>query len=270
MPPTISVAAFVFGVVFVLAALIGKEIEVVAIKIPALNRGSRITLGIAGVLLIYIGLTDPFSNRDTATATTTALANVTPTNVTLTETPVMPTNTPLPLTNTPVPLTDTPVPESTNTPMPPTHTPVPPTDTPISPTNTPVPEPPNTLSPTNTPQIYGFFALDRYGNVSNTFEERTREIYMQWSYENFPIGAHYVRTWTMNGEKWVRYDCIWSDLETGRQEITLREPHGLRSGTWELSIYVNNQLLLREQIFVEGNWDYWDPVEDDINSCETR
>lgn len=46
MPPTVSVAAFVFGIVLLLAALIGKELKVVTVELPALGPGRRIVLGL--------------------------------------------------------------------------------------------------------------------------------------------------------------------------------------------------------------------------------
>ena len=38
MPPTVSVAAFVFGIVLLLAALIGKELKIVTMELPALSQ----------------------------------------------------------------------------------------------------------------------------------------------------------------------------------------------------------------------------------------
>ena len=60
MPANVGVAAFVFGIVLLLAALVGKDLEVAAIKLPALSRPARIVAAIAGVALVYIGLFDPF------------------------------------------------------------------------------------------------------------------------------------------------------------------------------------------------------------------
>lgn len=56
MPPTVSVAAFVFGVVLILAALIGKELKLVTIELPALGPGRRIVLGLMGIGLTVFGL----------------------------------------------------------------------------------------------------------------------------------------------------------------------------------------------------------------------
>ncbi|HSN74329.1 MAG TPA: hypothetical protein VL334_04430 [Anaerolineae bacterium] len=56
MPPTVNVAAFVFGIVLLLAALIGKELKVVTVELPALGPGSRIVLGLLGICLTAFGL----------------------------------------------------------------------------------------------------------------------------------------------------------------------------------------------------------------------
>jgi hypothetical protein len=64
----------------------------------------------------------------------------------------------------------------------------------------------------------------------------------------------------MNGNEWVRYDCAWPGPEVGIDDISLLEPDGLHSGTWEVTISINGNVLLREQVVVEGNWSYWSPA----------
>lgn len=149
--------------------------------------------------------------------------------------------------------------------LPPTHTeaPIATLTFTFTPTSTPTP----TLTLTDAPvqRIYNFSACINScdgKNAARTFPAGTRKIYLQWKYDNIPIGAHYVRTWTMEdkGEKkeFVRYDCLWPGPKTGiDDEAELSEPDGLHSGAWEMTISINDQVLLREQIFVEGNWDYW-------------
>lgn len=51
MPPTVNVAAFVFGIILLLAALIGKELKIVTVELPALGVGRRIVLGFFGLVL---------------------------------------------------------------------------------------------------------------------------------------------------------------------------------------------------------------------------
>lgn len=58
MPPTVSVAAFVFGVVLLLAALIGKDLKIVTVELPALGPGRRVVLGLLGLALTLFGLFD--------------------------------------------------------------------------------------------------------------------------------------------------------------------------------------------------------------------
>ena len=56
MPPTVSVAAFVFGIVLLLAALIGQQLKVVTVELPALGPVRRVVLGALGLALTIFGL----------------------------------------------------------------------------------------------------------------------------------------------------------------------------------------------------------------------
>jgi hypothetical protein len=58
MPNSITVAAFVAGLVLVIAAFIGKELKIAAVEMPALSRGQRVVVGILGVFLVVFGMTD--------------------------------------------------------------------------------------------------------------------------------------------------------------------------------------------------------------------
>jgi hypothetical protein len=58
MPDSITVAAFVVGLVLVIAALLGKELKVAAVELPALSSRQRVILGAMGVALVVFGLTD--------------------------------------------------------------------------------------------------------------------------------------------------------------------------------------------------------------------
>jgi len=97
-------------------------------------------------------------------------------------------------------------------------------------------------------------------NAMRIFPEKTNKLYVKWDFENIPFGSHYVRTWTMEGQEWVKSDCIWQGAESGTSSITLREPSGLHSGTWEMTIVVNDEILLQEQIVIQGDWDFWGTV----------
>ena len=70
----------------------------------------------------------------------------------------------------------------------------------------------------------------------------------------------------MNGLEWVKYDCTWPGPESGVDELSLTEPGGLHSGVWEVTIIVDDVVILREQIMVEGTWTYWEPAGT-FNSC---
>ncbi len=58
MPDSITVAAFVAGLVLVIAAFIGKELKIAAVEMPALGRGQRLVVGILGAFLVAFGMTD--------------------------------------------------------------------------------------------------------------------------------------------------------------------------------------------------------------------
>ena len=83
MPPTVTVAAFVFGIVLLLAAIIGKEIKIVAVELPALTGRTRGIVGAIGIVLIGVGLLDllpsPPPSPPTAAQTATATSALTPT-----------------------------------------------------------------------------------------------------------------------------------------------------------------------------------------------
>lgn len=84
MPSSIGVASFVFGVVFLLAALIGKELKIAAVEVPALELRSRLVVGAVGVVLVAFGVVqaagpppaEPAEAVLAATTTTTAGAPV--------------------------------------------------------------------------------------------------------------------------------------------------------------------------------------------------
>jgi RNA polymerase subunit RPABC4/transcription elongation factor Spt4 len=102
--------------------------------------------------------------------------------------------------------------------------------------------------------------LEDSSNARNSFSEKTKKVHLRWNYENVPEGGRYVRKWSMNGKEWVRYECVWTGPATGVDEITLTEPNGLHSGTWEIEISINNQVLLQDRFIVEGKWTFWEPA----------
>jgi hypothetical protein len=73
----------------------------------------------------------------------------------------------------------------------------------------------------------------------------------------------------MNGQVWAQYICKWPGPEAGSDAVTLTEPRGLRSGNWDVAISVDGAVLFRQQIVIEGNWDYWEPPGT-INSCYSK
>jgi hypothetical protein len=128
---------------------------------------------------------------------------------------------------------------------------------------------PSPLPASSPPRIKNFSACLKPctgGNSTRSFPEAVTKLYAQWDYENIPRGAKYVRKWTMNGNEWIKYDCIWTGQTNGHDAVTLTEPQGLHSGIWEVTIIVNGVILLQEQIKVTGNWTYWDPAGT-LNNC---
>lgn len=97
-------------------------------------------------------------------------------------------------------------------------------------------------------------------NAARSFPGGITKLYARWSYANIPTGARYIRAWTVDGREWVRYDCAWPGPQAGADEISLSEPDGLRSGIWEVTISINEVVLLREQIVVAGSWTFWAPA----------
>lgn len=58
---SIPLIAFAIGLVLVIAAIVGKEIKITAIELPAVSeRWPRLGLGLVGLFLIYVGVFDPF------------------------------------------------------------------------------------------------------------------------------------------------------------------------------------------------------------------
>jgi hypothetical protein len=97
-------------------------------------------------------------------------------------------------------------------------------------------------------------------NHQTAFAERSKIIYFTFEYENFPPGASYTRWWTLNGVEWARYQCAWPGPASGVEQITLTEPNGLASGTWEVTITIDGVIVLQESLVVQGSWSYWDPA----------
>jgi len=164
--------------------------------------------------------------------------------------------------------------------FPPSPTPIvspPPSDANIvnSPTSPPT-APPTTESPalektpiSNQPKVFDFQTCESLCNGQNgieAFAGGIKKIYAQFNYDNFQPDIKYVRTWSMNGMEWIRYSCNWDGPISGTEVLTLKEPKGLHSGTWQITILVNDKVVLSEEITITGNWTYWDPAGT-INAC---
>ena len=205
------------------------------------NRARRLRLGAAAGLLLLIPLLI-WLNRTSAQPEPTATPEAVVLVVTATAAP----------TGT---VTITPTASPSPTPSP-TWTP------------SPSPTPTSTATPTRLPGPYfsdAYFCLTPClpdgSNSTDAFPAGITEIFTRWRYEDIPPNARYERIWTSNGQEYVRYDCIWPGPGSGvDDEVVLTHSRGLRAGTWELTIRVEGQTVLQEQITLTGNHDYWRPV----------
>jgi len=91
---------------------------------------------------------------------------------------------------------------------------------------------------------------------------------MTWQYENILYHAHVVRTWKIMdyNKDWVSYDCFWPGPSSGIIKKSFYDEGGLASGTWEMTITVNDVVLLRQQLFIQGDWINHDSYGNQ-NSC---
>jgi hypothetical protein len=151
----------------------------------------------------------------------------------------------------------------------PTNTPQPPTQPATATDSSDVVQIVPTFTPSNVPRIYDFQtcpAACNGHNSTNNFAAGITKIYAQFNYENFKSGIPYTRTWSMNGREWIRYTCAWDGPESGAEILKFTEPKGLASGTWDIRITVDNEVIFEEQIVIVGNGKYWDPAGT-INAC---
>jgi hypothetical protein len=134
----------------------------------------------------------------------------------------------------------------------------------LEPSETVIPETVQaTVSPL--PEIYNVHFCDRpceeIGAVRiSSAPEKTKMIYVQWSYRNMREGMKYTRVWSMDGREWIRYECTWQGPEEGMFNIALKEPMGLHSGTWVMTTTTEDRVLTEASIPILGDYDYWDPA----------
>jgi serine/threonine-protein kinase len=134
-------------------------------------------------------------------------------------------------------------------------------DEPTLPAATPIPA----ATPTLAPEFYGIRFCDRPcgppgATGITTVAEGATSIDFAWSYRGMTPGMLYSRTWSVEGDEWLHYDCEWQGPSEGMMEATLREPNGLRSGPWTLTLRISGQSAVDATVFVEGNHNYWDPA----------
>lgn len=139
-----------------------------------------------------------------------------------------------------------------------TRTPIPT----VTPSRTPSPEP--NAAPTLLPEFYDLRFCDRPcatpGAVEvSTLPEGAVTIYLAWSYRGMRPGTRYTRSWSVEGEQWVHYECEWQGEAEGTIDVILREPAGLRSGPWKVSLRIDEQPPVESAAIVQGTDTFWDP-----------
>ena len=138
MPPTVAVAAFIFGAILVLIALLGGGFKLFGAEVPGtVGKSERTIAGVLGAVLMIVALVNSFARSGPASppAASLPLATTSPMIAAGSQPTVSQAVTPAPS-----PATEPPTP--TLTPAPPTPTPTPspsPTQTP-APTLTPSPK----------------------------------------------------------------------------------------------------------------------------------
>ena len=128
-----------------------------------------------------------------------------------------------------------------------------------------------TAIPLPNPQLTNFTTclndcLADGSNHQTSFPVKTEIIYFRFEFEDFPVSAPYTRVWYKDGKEWVRYSCYWPGPESGVEEITLTDPLGLPSGTWNMVITINGIQVGDETLTIEGSWNQWSPPGY-FNSC---
>jgi hypothetical protein len=98
------------------------------------------------------------------------------------------------------------------------------------------------------------------------FPEKTAKLWYSYRFENLPKQAHYERIIIVSGREWAHYDCVWTGPATGVDQIILNEPEGLTSGTWEITIKVNQIILLKSSFLIQGGFEFWNPPGN-IDKC---
>ena len=228
-----------------------EDEEEETILLPSLERASpfsRTGLLIAGVvllLLLLIPLGLRLLSAPAAEEPPTAAQPV----VVVTATPESAEATALAEVSAP---TTTPTPSTTATPT-------------ASATPTATPSATPTLTPTPGPAFSGvYFCMEACApdgsNATTTFPGASTRIYTHWQYQDIPVGSHYERIWTNQGDLWAHYDCTWPGPSSGVDTVTLTDPAGLRSGIWEVTIRVDGQVAMQEQITLTGNVQRWSPA----------
>ena len=58
----------------------------------------------------------------------------------------------------------------------------------------------------------------------------------------------------------MTYDCTWDRGSSGEVSTKFYDNGGLAAGTWTITMEVNDQVVLQENISIGGNENYWAPL----------
>jgi serine/threonine-protein kinase len=135
-----------------------------------------------------------------------------------------------------------------------------PTEEPTQPAPTAIPA----ATPALAPEFYGIRFCDRPCDSPaaagiTTAPEGSTAIYFAWSYRGMTPGTPYTRTWSVEDDEWLHYECEWQGTAEGTMGTTLHEPNGLRSGPWKVTLRISGQPAVDATLLVEGSHRYWDP-----------
>ena len=124
----------------------------------------------------------------------------------------------------------------------------------------------STVPPTSRslePRLYDFSScidICNGSNSINSFFQKPLNINVMWKYENIPLGAQHIITWSVEKKgTWITFSCNWTGPSSGTVESNIHDVNGLPSGSWTITIFVNDKALLQNSFFIQGHFNNWDP-----------
>ncbi len=121
---------------------------------------------------------------------------------------------------------------------------------------TPTPTPPAIAPLTPTPVVPSFGPIEfglgvvddaRVVRQGTTFPEGIFKVYAAFTHQGMSSDVVWRREWYFNGQPLedARATEHWTRTAQGSAWLSMYHAHGLRSGTWELRLYIDDQLVQR-------------------------